>query len=159
VRCTALTFDEATNRLEDTMELAALGFWIATAVGGLYMAGIILRTGRVDSPARSSNLPSAAVFGHGLLALVGLGLWAVHMRADEAGTAWATVAVLVLVVGGGGFMFLRWHKDHKEADSSVPLDQQPLAEQQIPSFVVHLHGALAAVTILFVVLTAIQATT
>ena len=140
------------------MELAALGFWIATAVGGLYMAGIILRTGRTESPARSSNLPSAAVFGHGLLALAGLGLWAVHMRADEAATAWATVAILVLVVGGGGFMFLRWHKDRKEAPD-VPLDQQPLAEQQIPSFVVHLHGALAAVTILFVVLTAIQATT
>jgi hypothetical protein len=140
------------------MELAALGFWIATAVGGLYMAGIVLRTGQADSPARRSNLPSAAVFGHGFLALTGLALWAVHMRADEASTAWATVAVLVLVLGGGAFMFLRWHKDHKESDPAVPLDEQPLAEQQIPPFVVHLHGALAAVTILFVVLTAIQAT-
>jgi manganese efflux pump family protein len=141
------------------MELAALGFWIATALGGIYMAGIILRTGHPDSPARRSNLPSAAVFGHGFLALAGLGLWAVHMRADEPGTAWATVAVLVLVLGGGAFMFLRWHKDHKEIDKSLPADEQPLAEQQIPSFVVHLHGALAAVTVLFVVLVAIQATT
>jgi hypothetical protein len=65
----------------------------------------------------------------------------------------------VLVLGGGAFMFLRWHKDHKEIDKNLLPDQQPLAEQQIPSFVVHLHGALAAVTVLFVVLVAIQATT
>jgi hypothetical protein len=142
-----------------SMELAALGFWIATAVGGIYMAGVIMRTGRPASPARSSNLPSAAVVGHGLLALTGLGLWAVHMRADEPETAWATVALLVLVAGGGGFMFLRWHRDRKEIDPAVPLDEQPLAEQQIPSFVVHLHGALAAVTILAVVYVAVQATT
>ena len=141
------------------MELAALGFWIATAVGGLYMAGVALRSGRTESPARSSNLPSAAIFAHGFLALLGLGLWAVHMRADEPGTAWATVGLLVLIVAGGTYMFLRWRRDHKELAPGVPLDEQPLAEQQIPPFVVHLHGGLAFVTILFVVLTAIQATT
>jgi hypothetical protein len=138
------------------MELAALGFWIATATGGLYMMGITLRPGRDDSAAIESHLSPALVFGHGSLATMGLALWAVHMMMDEAVTAWLTVATLVLVLGGGTLMFLRWMKD-RMGGGPEEIDGVPrLAEQQIPSTVVHLHGALAAVTVVLVVVVAFQ---
>ncbi len=138
------------------MELAALGFWIATAIGGLYMMGITLRPGRDDSAAIESHLPSALVFGHGSLAVLGLALWSVHMVMDEAVTAWLTVATLVLVLGGGTLMFLKWMKD-REGGGPEMIDGVPrLAEQQIPSAVVHLHGFLAFVTIVLTLLAALE---
>ena len=138
------------------MELAALGFWIATAMGGLYMMGITLRPGRDDSAAIESHLSPMLVFGHGSLATVGLSLWAVHMVMDEAVTAWLTVATLVLVLGGGTLMFLRWMKDRAGGGPELVDGVPRLAEQQIPSTVVHMHGALAAVTVLMVVWVAFQ---
>jgi hypothetical protein len=139
------------------MELAALGFWIATAMGGLYMMGITLRPGIEESAATESHLSPMLVFGHGSLAMIGLALWAVHMVMDEAVTAWLTVATLVLVLGGGTVMFLIWMKDRRGGKPETAADGVPrLAEQQIPSTIVHLHGALAAVTALLVVLVAFQ---
>jgi hypothetical protein len=138
------------------MELAALGFWIATAMGGLYMMGITLRPGISESAATESHLPPLVVFGHASLAMMGLALWAVHMVVDEPWTAWLTVATLVLVLGGGTLMFLIWMKDRHGGNLETVEGQPRLAEQQIPSPVVHLHGALAAVTVVLVVLVAFQ---
>jgi hypothetical protein len=138
------------------MELAALGFWIATAIGGLYMMGITLRPGMRESSATESHLPPLLVFGHGSLATLGLALWAVHMVMDEAITAWLTVATLVLVLAGGTLMFLRWMKDRAGGGPEMVDGVPRLAEQQIPSTVVHLHGALAAVTVVLVVWVAFQ---
>jgi hypothetical protein len=138
------------------MELAALGFWIATAMGGLYMMGITVRPGIRDSAATESHLPPLVVFGHASLAMMGLALWAVHMVVDEPWTAWLTVATLVLVLGGGTLMFLIWMKDRRGGNPETIEGQPRLAEQQIPSPVVHLHGALAAVTVVLVVLVAFQ---
>ena len=138
------------------MELAALGFWIATAMGGLYMMGITVRPGIRDSAATESHLPPLVVFGHASLAMFGLALWAVHMVVDEPWTAWLTVATLVLVLGGGTLMFLIWMKDRHGGGPETVEGVPRLAEQQIPSTIVHLHGALAAVTVVFVVLVAFQ---
>jgi hypothetical protein len=138
------------------MELAALGFWIATAIGGVYMLGVTMRPGRNESGATESHLPPLLVFGHGSLALLGLALWMVHMVMDEAVTAWLTVATLVLVLGGGTLMFVQWMKDRLGGGPETVDGEPRLAEQQIPSPVVHLHGALAAVTVVLVVLVAFQ---
>jgi hypothetical protein len=144
------------------MELAALIFFIATAIGGLYMMGVTLRTGSqpegADRPLET-HLPSLVVFGHGALAVGALALWAVHMAVNEAVTAWATVGVLVLVAGGGTFMFLRWHKDRRGTPEEVATREERLAEQQIPSPVVHLHGALALCTFLAVLYVAVMSVT
>jgi hypothetical protein len=144
------------------MELAALGFWIATAVGGLYMLGVTLRTGRRKDAATGigetleSRLPSGVVFAHGSLALGGLALWAVHMIVDESATAWSAVVVLVLVAAGGTFMFVRWQADRIGDPEEVAAKRAQLAEQQIPSLVVHMHGALALLTFLAVLYVAFQ---
>lgn len=140
------------------MELVALTLWIATAVGGLYMLGITLRSGsRPDGTAQvmESNLPPLVVFGHASLALGGLLLWAVHMAIDEAATAWTSLAILLLVAGGGSLMFLQWRKDRQGTPEEVQARVDRLAEQQIPSPVVHMHGALALLTILAVLYVAV----
>lgn len=52
------------------MQDVTLVFWIITTGGGLYMAGILLRTGRTTSSATGTRFPAAVVFGHGALAAV-----------------------------------------------------------------------------------------
>jgi manganese efflux pump family protein len=144
------------------MELAALTFWIATVAGGLYMMGVTLRSGSKQDPATGvgdtleSRLPAGVVFGHGSLALAGLALWAVHMSVDERATAWSAVVLLVLVAAGGGFMFMRWQADRRGDPEEVAAKKARLAEQQIPSLVVHLHGAFALLTFLAVLYVAFQ---
>jgi uncharacterized membrane-anchored protein len=127
------------------VKLAALVLWIMTAVGGAYMAAVLLRTGNRASSAVASHLPSGLVFGHGFLALAGLAAWAVYMDTNTDAFGWGLVILLVLVAGGGSVMFLRWHRDRKQHAG------ERLAEQQIPSGIVHLHGGLAALTIVAVV--------
>ena len=52
------------------MQDVTLVFWTITIGGGLYMAGILLRTGRTTSSATGTRLPVGVVFGHGALAAV-----------------------------------------------------------------------------------------
>jgi hypothetical protein len=132
------------------MQLAALGFWIATAMGGLYMFGLLFRSGNTNNEAQDSHLPTFAVFTHGFLALLGLAGWATYMISRQTPLGWTVFGIILLVAAGGGLLFLRWTIDrHRMSDRNRDL----LAEQQIPSPVVHLHGALATVTIAAVLLT------
>lgn len=133
------------------MDLAALGFWIATAAGGLYMLGITMRSGNQGSDAVESHLPSVVVFTHGFLALCGLGGWALFMGYGGQPLAWGSLAVLVLVALLGGFMLHRWERDRR----GTPEERDRLAEQHIPGSAVVMHGMLAFGTIVFVVLSAI----
>ncbi len=134
------------------MELAALGLWIATIMGGLYMFGLLLRTGNTHSGATDTHLPTTAVFAHGSLAVFGLGGWALYMGYRNDVLGWSVLATVVAVALGGGLLFLRWHKDRKATGPHSEAVKARLAEQQIPSPVVHLHGALATFTIVAVVL-------
>ena len=54
------------------MGLATMGFWIATAMIGLYMFGITLRLNSSADTSNDSHLPSMVVFSHGTLAIAGL---------------------------------------------------------------------------------------
>jgi len=133
------------------MDAVALILWIMTALGGLYMAGIAMRPGRNPTGEVDTHLPSLALFGHGFLALFGLAAWTVWMamRGDVFG--WAIVGLLGLVVAGGGLMFLVWWKDRRGPEAAVAARREKLAEQSIPSAAVHLHGALATLTVIAVV--------
>ena len=141
------------------MDIVALALWIMTAVGGLYMAGIALYGRRNEAGQTTSNLPSAAIFGHGFLALAGLAAFAVFMGMGGDIFGWSIVGLLVLVFLGGAAMFLVWTKDRHGAPAKVAANKERLSEQQIPSAVVHLHGALAALTMVAVVLTVLGVAT
>lgn len=137
------------------MDLAALGFWIATAMVGLYMLGITMRTGQQHSEAIASNIPSVVAFSHGFLALCGLAVWMLFMGYGTQPLAWGALAVLVLVALSGTHMIHRWAKDRKGSPEQVARNMDRLAEQQIPSSAVVMHGVLAFGTVGFVILSAL----
>ena len=137
------------------MDLFVLIFWLLTAVGGFYMFGVTTRSGNTRSGATESNLPSVVVFSHMALALAGLAVWGWYMNAEDAAIAWGALATLLVVAALGTFMFVRWQKDRRGTEAEVARRREVLAEQQIPSPVVHMHGAFAAVTILLVLLSAL----
>ena len=139
------------------LPLLALVLGIVTAVGGAYMMGILLRTGRAEVEASSSHLSSAVVFTHMSVAGLGLVVLAVYMANSDEVIAWAALAVLVLAALIGGAMFLTWTRDRHGDPQVVVENKRRLAEQQIPSAVVHSHGALALATLVCVLLVALGA--
>ena len=140
------------------MDLFVLIFWLLTAVGGFYMFGVTVRSDNTSSGATESHLPSVVVFSHMALALAGLAVWAWYMSADDEAIAWGALATLLVVASLGTFMFVRWQKDRRGDEAAVARRREELAEQQIPSAVVHMHGAFAAMTILLVLLSALGVT-
>jgi small-conductance mechanosensitive channel len=138
------------------MTLMALTFWLLTAVGGFYMMAVAARTGNTSSDATESHLPSVVIFTHMAMAMTGLAVWALYMGTAADGLAWGALGILVLVAASGLHMFLRWKKDRRGSDAEVMARRERLAEQQIPSPVVLIHGASAAATILLVLLAALH---
>lgn len=134
----------------------ALTFWLLTAVGGFYMMSVAARTGNTHSGATESRLPSTVIFSHMALAMTGLVIWALYMGYNDDALAWAALATLVVVAILGTFMFVRWQRDRMGTAEEVAERKERLAEQQIPSFVVHFHGAAAFVTIVLVLLAALK---
>ena len=138
------------------MDLMALTFWLLTAGGGFYMMGIATRTGNDASAATDSNLPTAVIFTHMALAVAGLGVWALFMGNNEDALAWGALGTLLVVAALGAFMFLRWKKDRRGSEAEVAARRERLAEQQIPSAAVMVHGITAFATIVLVLLAALQ---
>jgi hypothetical protein len=134
------------------MEIAALVTWLVAALGGFGMLGMWLRGGGGGS---NSRLRPPLIFGHGLLAAVGLVLWIIYLANDSDGLAW-TAFVIILVVALLGFtMFARWIAGgglRRDADAeAAPGATAP--EQQFPVGLVLGHGAFAAATLVLVLLT------
>jgi manganese efflux pump family protein len=129
------------------MEIAALVTWIVAALGGFGMLGIWLRRGGGGSETR---LQPPLIFGHGLLAAVGLVLWIIYLANDSDGLAW-TAFVIILVVAVLGFtMFARWLSGgglRKDTAADGP------PEQHFPLGFVFGHGLFAAATLVLVLVT------
>ena len=134
----------------------ALTFWLLTAVGGFYMMAVAARTGNTHSGATESNLPSIVIFTHMAMAMTGLAVFGLYMGTAADGLAWGALGILVLVAASGLHMFFKWSKDRRGSEAEVARKRERLAEQQIPSPVVLIHGASAFVTILLVLLTALK---
>jgi hypothetical protein len=134
------------------MEIWAVIFWVLTITGGLFMLGITLRAGKDGV---TSNLPASVVMLHATLGVAGLGLYALALGYGEDSLMWTALGAALLTAGGGTFMFLRWLKDHHGSPEEVEANRARLAEQQIPSTVVHMHGAFAGLTIVAVLLVAL----
>jgi manganese efflux pump family protein len=129
------------------MEIAALVTWLVTALGGFGMLGIWLRRGGGGS---DSRLRPPLIFGHGLLAAVGLVLWIIYLANDSDGLAW-TAFVIILVVAVLGFtMFARWLAGGGLRGETAT-DAPP--EQHFPLAFVFGHGLFAAATLVLVLLT------
>jgi hypothetical protein len=144
------------------MDVAALVTWILTAAGGFVMLAIwVQNRSRVRVGAGGaadvapSRLPAPAVFGHFLLAAAGLVLWILYLANDTEGLAWTAFVLLLVVALGGFFMLARWLSGGGHRHAVDPEGQAP--ENKFPVPVVLLHGALAATTLVLVLLAALNA--
>lgn len=153
------------------MALAALITWVITAGFGVFMLGTWISNGGVRNP-KLTHFPKALPLGHFGLAAAGLVVWIVYLITDTTALAWIAFIVLIVVALGGDILVLRWSKDRRArvdgavAESAerrgVSLDATPeaapnrLAEQQIPAVAVILHGLFAGVTIVLVLLAALE---
>jgi hypothetical protein len=141
------------------MTVAALITWLITALGGFYLLGTWLSRGGIrQQQARTSRFPAPVIFGHFLLAAAGLIVWIVYVVAHSKALAWAAFVILLPVALLGFTMFFRWIGVYRATQAAVPAaasaDVVP-AERHLPVPVVLGHGALAATTLVLVLLAAI----
>jgi hypothetical protein len=160
--------------------LAALAAWAVTAAAGARLiAGWLAQGGlrRRSAPgARATGVPRAVVAGHFTLALAGLGVWIGFLVTSVAALAWTAVG-MILAIAGLGMATLAGGLPSAGAPASLDAPVvsappevspavAPLAATAVlgapagarrPLLVIVLHGALAAATILLVVLAAVSA--
>jgi hypothetical protein len=136
------------------MDVAALVTWLITAVGGFVLLGTWVTKGghRVDA-GQPSRFQPGLVFGHFLLAAVGLVLWIIYVASDTDGLAWPTFALVAVVAVLGFTMFFRWLPQVRDRAVTTP---EPTAEAQFPVAVVAAHGLFAATTLVLVLAAAIS---
>jgi hypothetical protein len=128
------------------MAVAALVSWLVTAVLGAVMLVRWAARGGLrgsgDRSGRPTRLPPALVFGHFLLAAAGLVVWIAYLVVGGAALVWLAFGLLVLVAVLGDVMFLRWWRSRRE----------PTPESGLPVAAVYLHGLVAVVTVVLVLL-------
>lgn len=152
------------------MSIAALCAWLLTAAAGTVMVGTWIAGGGVrrvrGQHGRHRRLPPALVFGHLLLAVSGLAVWIGYVILGSTGLAWAGFGVLIPVAAMGVTMFIRWIPSYRERSgmgvgpgaahrSTHDPAHRAQPERNIPPVVVGLHGLLAVITVILVLLTAI----
>jgi hypothetical protein len=161
------------------MNVAALIAWLVTALGGFYLLGKWLTGGGArQQQGGTSRFPVPVIFGHLLLAAAGLIVWIIFLLAHTKALAWTAFVILVPVAGLGFTMFFRWigvHRGGRGAAAPAPAPArvgapaaagapaataagEPFpAERHLPVPVVLAHGALAATTLVLVLLAALGA--
>lgn len=131
------------------MDIAALVCWVIAALGGFVLLAKWI-TGGGAKAGSTSRLPAPVVFGHLVLAAVGLVLWIIYVITDTSALAWVSFILLIVVALLGFTMVARWlpvfqGKVGGEGDL-VP------AEKHFPVAVVGAHGVFAVATVVTVLL-------
>jgi phosphatidylserine synthase len=130
------------------LEIAALVMWVFTAGAGLRLLSRRLSEGGVRRQGtKVTRYPAMVVIGHPALAVAALATWIAFLITDRSVYAWSAFAALVLVALLGFTMFTRW----LTADGKHARD----AEQVFPAVAVVAHGAVAALTFVLVLFTAV----
>jgi manganese efflux pump family protein len=141
------------------MGIAALVVWILTASGGAFMLAKWVNGGGHRS-STASRLPPAVVFGHFVLAAVGLVLWIIYVVTDDHTIGWIGLALLAPVVILGFVMVARWASGRRVnlpagQPSSAGTDRSSALEapeRSFPVAVVVAHGVLAVATVVLALL-------
>jgi hypothetical protein len=148
------------------MTLLALITWFAAVVFGLCLLAIWLI--EYDKSDVDSHLPRTLVSAHALLAVGGLVVWSAYLDGGTYTLAWTAVLILAVVAVLGFAMASRWitvYRMYKPLEpAAVPagaggaIGGDPVPpERRFPLPVVIGHGVLASITIVLVVLTALDA--
>lgn len=145
------------------MDIAALILWLLTAGGGFFLLGTWVARGGLRNRG-VSRLPAPVILGHFMLAAIGLVLWIIYVAGDSKPVAWTAFGFLVPVALLGFAMFARWIPVYRNrattgTGSAVAGAGDPAAvpaERSFPLAIVLGHGALAATTLVLVLIAAIQ---
>jgi hypothetical protein len=140
------------------MDIAALITWILTALGGFFLLATWIRNGGHRQPS-TSRFPPPLIFGHFALAAAGLIVWIIYVVNDSQALAWIAFILLVPVALLGFTMFARWLPTYRQQGTLTGAAQTATAtapaERNFPVAVVAGHGALAVITVVLVLLTAL----
>jgi len=138
------------------MKWAALISWVVTAGGGFVLLTIWLSRGGMRQQREAGNrIRTPLIMSHFLLAAGGLVVWIVYLISGKKALAWIALAGLAVVALLGFTMLSIWlrRRQGSVATAEATTPGTP-AEQHFPVPVVVLHGLLAVVTLVLVLLTA-----
>lgn len=139
------------------MKWVALITWVLTAGGGFVLLSIWLSRGGMRQQREAGNrIRPPLIMSHFLLAAAGLVLWIIYLASDNDTLAWIAFIALLVVALLGFAMFAIWlrRRQGRAAPAEAVTPDTP-AEQHFPVSIVALHGVLAAVTLVLVLLTAV----
>jgi hypothetical protein len=139
------------------MEWVALATWVLTAGGGFFLLSVWLRHGGMQqSEQPGARIRAARVLTHFALAALGLVLWIIYVASDSEALAWIAFAILLVVALIGFSMLAIWIGQRRQGAAAATAGPaaSPPAEQRFPIAVVGVHGVLAAVTLVLVLLVA-----
>ena len=129
------------------MAIAALVAWIlATVAGGYLLVGWLTRGGLRET--KVTRHPSVLVFGHALMATVGLIAWVLFVLTTRPLYAWSAFATLIVVVLMGFVLHTRWLVSRNGGRHARG------GQHRIPAAANALHGTVAVTTLVLVFLTA-----
>jgi len=144
------------------MEWAALIAWVVTAAGGFVLLAIWLSRGGMRQSREAGNrIRPPLILSHFLLAATGLVIWIIYIATDSDALAWIAFVLLAIVALLGFTMFAIWYQRRQRGPAAAtgvagePGSSEIPPEQHFPVAVVGLHGLLAVVTVVLVLLTAI----
>jgi hypothetical protein len=144
------------------IRLAALAAWLLTAIPGAYLLTGWLARVRRRRLIRKPGVPSAVPLGHATLALTGLCIWIAFTATGVAALAWAAVGLTWIIAGLGMATLLSASPEQQviasteEAAPPGPAGMSAAAfPVRAPVIIIAVHGALATLTILLVLLAAV----
>lgn len=134
------------------MELAALVAWVLSALAGIYLLPVWKANGGLRGQAtKVTRYPAALVWGHPLIAIVGLVIWGLYIATTSEVYAWSAFGTLVLVAFLGFVMLTRWLVGRGGRHARG-------AEQAFPTVAVAVHAVVAVATFVLVFLAALPLT-
>jgi len=151
-----------------SLDVGALGAWVVTvAAGARLAAGWLAGGGLRRGYRRAAGVPRLVIAGHLALAVAGLGIWIGFVATGVAVLAWVAVGV-ILSVAGLGMATLVGGLPEPAANTARPVAVGGAGSHGLPTepgtgvpalagrpvIMIVVHGALAASTILLVVLAA-----
>jgi hypothetical protein len=139
------------------MAWAALITWVLTAGGGFVLLTIWLKRGGMQQHEAGSRIRPPLILSHFGLAATGLVIWIIYLASDSDALAWIALVILAIVATLGWTMFAIWFRRRKQpAAATEPAAPGMPAEQHFPVAIVALHGLLAVITVLLVLLATLE---
>src|SRR5918994_1695104 len=139
------------------MAVAALVTWVLTAGGGFVLLAIWLGRGGMQQR-EGGRIRPALILSHFLLAATGLVLWIVYVATDNDTLAWIAFAVIAIVAALGFTMFAIWwrQRQRRQREAAAAAEAGEPGQEPLPVPIVALHGLLAVVTVVLVLLAALE---